>query len=337
MFYTQSLHQFDWFPTWFQTRLSSPLCHGQLNSPNTYGRFLRSFSKQNEADLREKLIQTSLARGAKLHPYKSDRKRKRPFALDIDSSSHIQYGKKMEGVEVNYCNRNCLDSLQAYDEHGYPYWLDVRPGRTHTATGTEEVIQNVFKHVDRNTNRFVCADSGYGNQKVFNACANADANFVIAGRANVYKLYTKRIERWQKNQITCSKWHPTWDRKLLVLAGRMSTNISYRDDQVAWWGRPSEWYFRARRLRIPCFFTNVGEFELNNEKIVKFYRKRDHAEFLFAKVRMGLICSTFPASRLQRIVFTRWSLHLPNLTCDSRGIYETKIDLHLQKSFVFTL
>jgi hypothetical protein len=71
------------------------------------------------------------------------------FILDIDSTGHEQHGAKIEGVEWNYKGHWCLDSLQAYDQYGFQYWLYVRPGATFTSNGLAELIHQVFKKVPK--------------------------------------------------------------------------------------------------------------------------------------------------------------------------------------------
>ncbi|MBC7533661.1 MAG: hypothetical protein H7318_19010 [Oligoflexus sp.] len=55
------------------------------------------------------------------------------IVLDIDSTSHLQYGRKMEGLKFNYSGENCLDSLAVFDQFGLAHHLDVREGATFTA------------------------------------------------------------------------------------------------------------------------------------------------------------------------------------------------------------
>jgi hypothetical protein len=49
----------------------------------------------------------------------------------------------MEGVETNYKNIECLDTLKAFDEYELPYWHEVRHGATHTSVGAAEVISSI--------------------------------------------------------------------------------------------------------------------------------------------------------------------------------------------------
>src|SRR5690606_35250354 len=109
------------------------------------------------------------------------------FILDLDSTSNRQYGRKMEGVETNYNGVMCLDTIKAFDELGFQYWHEVRPGRTFSAEGCSQIIHHVFSRMPetksfKKTRRFVRADSAFCNSEFFNACAAKQAAFVTALR-----------------------------------------------------------------------------------------------------------------------------------------------------------
>ena len=55
----------------------------------------------------------------------------------------------MEGVEINYKKHWCLDSLQAFDQFGFQFWMQLRPGATFTAKSATEVIGAVFGQIPK--------------------------------------------------------------------------------------------------------------------------------------------------------------------------------------------
>ena len=110
-----------------------------MNAANTYGDFLRDFSLLNCKDTSKVLIEQALKLRDKIAPRKKD------FILDIDSTPHVQCGKKIEGVEYNYKNLHCLDSIDAYDELGFQYHTEVRPGATYSSNGAVEIIGNISR------------------------------------------------------------------------------------------------------------------------------------------------------------------------------------------------
>ena len=101
-------------------------CHGKVHQATTYGDYLRSFERWQPRRLNLAL------RDLALHLRRSAFKEDEDFILDIDSTSHEQHGRKMEGVEYNYDGKWCLDSIQAFDQYGLQYWMDVRKGSTFT-------------------------------------------------------------------------------------------------------------------------------------------------------------------------------------------------------------
>ncbi|MEZ4741144.1 MAG: transposase [Bdellovibrionota bacterium] len=123
------------------------------------------------------------------------------FILDIDSTSHAQHGKKMEGVEFCYKKFRALDSIVAFDELGFQYWHDVRPGSTYTSNGSSQIIHEIFSRIptgNREQRRIVRGDSGFSNVEFYNACAVKGAGFVCAAkRTDKFKERVARIKNWE--------------------------------------------------------------------------------------------------------------------------------------------
>ena len=66
------------------------------------------------------------------------------FILDIDSTSHRQYGLKMEGLGYDYSKNYGLSSLQAFDQYGFQYWSSVRGGSAHTSVSSVDATNTIF-------------------------------------------------------------------------------------------------------------------------------------------------------------------------------------------------
>jgi len=116
---------------------------GYVNAPITYGDYLRDFSLLQIRNFRHKLIECALELRIKAFSKEKD------FILDLDSTSCRQHGKKMEGVEYNYNGDWCLDSIQAYDQFGLQYYIDVRPGGTYSSNNAVTITHEVRREVDR--------------------------------------------------------------------------------------------------------------------------------------------------------------------------------------------
>lgn len=85
------------------------------------------------------------------------------ITLDIDATSHLQSGRKIEGVSYNYKNEWCLDSLQILDELGFCYSLELREGSTFSSVGACELLTPVLAQVrEKNYKRiYIRGDSAY--------------------------------------------------------------------------------------------------------------------------------------------------------------------------------
>lgn len=91
---------------------------GPMISSHRYSEFLAEFELQQLRELQTLLIRTSLNMHKMSHGLSEFTL---ALAIALDSTKHEQYGFKQEGVNFSYTNERCLDSLHAYDTHGYPY------------------------------------------------------------------------------------------------------------------------------------------------------------------------------------------------------------------------
>jgi hypothetical protein len=264
---------------------------GKVNASTTYGSFLRSFEVWQPRRMNELLAKTALATRRKLFPHDRD------FIIDIDSTSHVQYGKKMEGCAYNYANKWCLDSIQAYDQYGFQYWVNVREGNTHTAKTAPDIIEKVFRQMPKHSRRYMRGDSGYCNFSVFRACADYNVNFVICMRQLMYEplISTVRNWRWSRDirmqdgrrcQIGSTVYMPSkLDRETLrvVFIRAHKKNATIYD--------PDPFEYRA-------WITNIGEGNWNHEKVVNFYKKRGNAENFIRELKNGFDMHHFPCQKL---------------------------------------
>lgn len=261
-------------------------------SPTTYGNFLRSFDKPMISKLGKSLMSHTFELHKKLNP-------SGPLIFDIDSSSHIQHGLKMEGLSINYLGDRCLDSLQVFDQFGLAYHLNVREGATFTAQNAPFVIEELGRVVSKNNkthDRIVRADSGFSNNQVFEACEHAGFDFVIAMRENLYApLFRRRIE-WKKprNQIFIDEgvefgegvYHSKLCGKLyrVVLMRKPITGPRPLFEDAKW-----EYY---------GWVTSISSANLKAEDVILFYRKRGHAENFIREMKNGFDLHHFPCQKL---------------------------------------
>jgi hypothetical protein len=272
-------------------------------SAKSFGDFLRTFNDYHCKTLQYALINQSFA-------MRSDAVGKtNQFILDVDATSNRQYGKKMEGVELNYKNIECLDTLKAFDEFGFPYWHDVRPGATNTSVGVSEVISSIFSRLPKTTNyegikKFVRADSGYCNVGFFNACKVAGAQFVTHMRDNMLEPRLHLITKWRKQNSTNPKrikihdgraceigetvYRPTNGQQLLRI-------VCLRTEKS---NLPSTPLFDLARYDYYAFVTNIPHSDMSPQEVILFYRGRGNAENFIKEDKYGFDLKHYPCLKL---------------------------------------
>jgi hypothetical protein len=134
------------------------------------GDFLRNFEPTHLNLLNEYLTRQALAARKHFAPDTS-------LILDMDSTSHIQSGKQIEGLAVNYKSEISLESLDCFDElgfcYGFCYGFYLRDGATFSSAGAGAEIERIFSHLDYQTENHFRADSAYCNEEVMRALKKA--------------------------------------------------------------------------------------------------------------------------------------------------------------------
>jgi hypothetical protein len=266
---------------------------GKVNASNTYGEFLRAFTPYQCKNLNYHLIKTALKLRKAVHPKATE------FILDIDSTPHEQHGRKIEGASFNYDSLYCLDSLQAYDQFGFQYWMDVRPGSTFTTNGVPEVIYEVFKEIPEKVARYLRIDSGNCNVDVFNAARTANAKFAAAMRENMWAPILSRVKRWKRSKHV--KFHDDRDVDVgetiyFPKKGREILRVVFIRALKP--KEQSQGLFGDVRYDYRAFVTNIRQHEMTGEGVIKFYRGRGNAENFIKEYKNGFSLYHFPCQKL---------------------------------------
>ena len=164
----------------------------------TGGNFLRSFNQRSIEQLQDAHISLALKMRKVIKPNEKN------FELSIDSTPHIQTGQKMEGLEWDYKNNWGLNSLNAYDQFGFSYGFDLRPGATYSANGAGLMIRSIFNQIGSQMKKYLRADSAYCNLEVMNTVINQKGKFALAMKENVYKPIlrnNKNTIKWRKTKL----------------------------------------------------------------------------------------------------------------------------------------
>lgn len=126
----------------FEELMGDPLIiemFGEVPTPKSFGNFLRAFTPENIKVLRKFLTQQSLC-------YRKKLKLKDSITFNIDSTDHEHHGDLIEGLEFNYKGKWCLDSLEVFDDEGFCYDFDLRPGATFSSQGSVEMMRGILEH-----------------------------------------------------------------------------------------------------------------------------------------------------------------------------------------------
>lgn len=219
------------------------------------------------------------------------------FVLDLDSTDHEQHARQMEGLGFNYANVWGLSSLQAFDQFGLQYWMEVREGGAFTSNGAAAAIASIFKRVPRFSRRILRADSGYCNTDVFNACHKANADIVVKMRENMLTPLLGQITSWKPNRRirhhdgraveTGTAIYRTrrGEKGLRVLIARAAkAEVPLFDDRYDYFG----------------FATTLTHGEMRDEEIVDFYKQRGVAELYIRELKTASTSTIFPAKSCSR-------------------------------------
>lgn len=266
---------------------------GKTNAANTYGQFLASFKEGQCRSLNQSLKDIAFALRKALFPKESQ------FILDIDSTDSTQHGQKMEGLAFNYKSNWGLDSIVAFDQFGFEYWHEVRPGNTFTANGSTNIIAEVFGGCPKNTLKILRADSGYCNTDVFNACYFQRADLIIAMRANMAAPLISTVKHWKKAKDiafydgrSCEIGHtiywPEHGKELL----RVIFIRALKDKEQ------SRGLFGDEQWEYHAWVTTIGEHEMKDEKIIELYRQRGNAENFIKELKHGFDLKHYPCQKL---------------------------------------
>lgn len=260
----------------------------------TLGDFLRLLSDKEIALLQELLVDIAFILRKSLYP-------KEDFILSMDSTPHEHYAKKMEGIAWNYKNMWCLDSQNAYDQYGFSYLFDLRPGNTHSSVDSEVWARKIFSRIPKALNRYFRGDSAYGTNDMYHALQAEGVKFTIVLKSNVSKVVranNKNLLTWKKTKINffesdeCevamgfySVEHVGTFRVVFIRAPK----IDYQPDMFEDFDDLFLYY---------SIITNIGSDEMSDEDIIKFYSKRADAENFIREQKYGFDFLNFPCQKL---------------------------------------
>ena len=261
----------------------------------TMGDFLRTFGRRHIERLQDLLFEMALNLRMAIF---DDKK----FILTMDSTPHVQRGQKQEGVKFNYKNYWCRDSQNAYDQYGFSYLFDLRPGNTYSGKDADLWVHKLFSKVPDSMERWFRADSAYCSHKMFHALKVKNVNFAIVLRENLGRYVRKK----NKNLLT-------WKKSELQFFGSDKCEVAMGLYPIKRLGNLRVVFIRAPKENCQldlfedfqegayCYYsiiTNVSSFDMSDEEVIDFYRQRATAENYIKEQKYGFDFLNFPCQRL---------------------------------------
>ena len=278
------------------------VCDQTSYTPKSYGDFLRGFSGLQAKKLTHSLSHQSYALRERMGS------KQKSITIDLDSTPNVQCGKKMEGVAFNYKNQWCLDTLHAFDEFGFQYWSDVRPGNTYSSDGAVEAVHHIFNNMPKTVHykkirRYARGDSAFCRTDLFNAFAAKNVGFVVCLKRNMLDPLLGQIRHWKKpkhkkreirfyDDRDCELAETLYRPKKAVEILRVVVMRAVKK------GREGLLFKQQEDYDYYSFISNIGEHELSSEKLIRFYRKRGQAENFIKEMKYGYDLLHYPCLKL---------------------------------------
>jgi hypothetical protein len=269
------------------------------------GDFLRDFGPEHLEAINTHLTKQSLAARKQFAPG-------RPLILDMDSTSHVQSGSKIEGLGYNYKGEWCLDSLDSFDELGFCYGFRLREGGTFSSVGAPAEIERIFRHIPYADEKHFRADSAFCNEECITACLRRGANFTITAHGNTgWESRIPSITNWQPWQYTQEElewaaakkvslpeidvgsilYHPSWSENLRFYIVVKRTKVSVNNGA-------SLFEHAAGGLRYYGVITNWNLFQHTPQQVLEHHAKRGNSENFIREKKVHLDLKHFPCLKM---------------------------------------
>jgi hypothetical protein len=273
---------------------------GEIPSTYAMGDYYRDFGVEHRQSLNEFL--RTFARRARKQVAPGE-----PLVIDIDSTSHVQRGLKMEGVEWNFKHKWCLDSLAAWDELGFCHGMELRPGSTFSSQGAPDLIAQVFSHLKHGDRKFLRGDSAFHNMDCILACVRVGASFTISAHRN--STWEDKVKNG-----AISEWIPwEYSQEELKKAGELGVkppivelgSMVYKPG----WSDNLRFYVVVKRTLVKDkkgneiwkhygIVTNWNMFRTKLQTLVEFHQKRGNSENFFKEEKWAYDMLHFPMQKL---------------------------------------
>ena len=273
-----------------------------LTHSRTAGDFLFGFQRRHIEKIQEVLLETTFFLRMAINQEKK-------FILSMDSTPHKQCGKKMEKLGLNYKGIWGFDSQNAYDQFGFSYLFDLRPGNTWSGSEAERWIHQIFSRCPDWMERYFRADSGYGKQSVFAALKAANVKYTIVLKENIGRYVRKKnldhlvwkktaIEFFNSNKCEMAMGlYPLQNlgnlRVVFIRKKKSDDEIKKQLDLLKKYDSEEDDY------EYYSIITNIDALEMSGEQIIEFYRGRANCENFIREQKYNFDFLHFPCKKFE--------------------------------------
>lgn len=201
------LRGFDSISDWEEFRRDlhfKALFNDQVPASRTLEDFFNDFNQNNIMLLNQYLHSMAMSLRGHLNESLEEKYKPGPIIWDIDATPHVQYGKKMEGVEKNYKGDMSLNSQMVFDELGLCHGVQLRPGNVEKdSEQAVQLLEQVFAGFKFQVKKYLRGDSAYCTQEVIKCCLSHGVTFTVTAHGNIgWENHINQITNWTDWEYT---------------------------------------------------------------------------------------------------------------------------------------
>ena len=246
-----------------------------LASQSTYSRFINRLN-EGSFDQLIKVNQIIIENFYKQYPPES-----KTITCDIDTSYFETFGRQ-EGASYNkHYDCTGLSPLAIFDyEAKLLIGADLREGTTYCSNGADELITSVLERFQESFPELTCrfrGDSGFASPKVYDACEEKGAEYVI-------RLKDNQVLEREANKLINKEYDP-------ARCGEDQTIVGEFMYKAGTWKRARRVICEIKLIagellpRNMYIVTNVSD--MTPKEVLAFYRKRGNMENYIKEAKNG--------------------------------------------------
>jgi hypothetical protein len=293
---------------------------GESVAPRTMGDYLRDFESTNHSQMNGYL--GSMSRAVRRQLIEVLPEQYRPKAaptIDMDSTDHLQHGKKMEGLAYNYKGTWGLYSEVAFDELGFCHGVTLSAGNTKPGSTAAPLIEHCFKSYKFQDEKYFRGDSAYCYQEVLQTLIRLGVTYTIAANdaTSGWRSHLDEITEWTswvyseeelkgaekkskvlpKVELGRFHWQPSWadNIRIPVVVKRTwqdaCVKTEEKNGQLVLLPIAAHWEYYG-------VVTNWDLFQHSLQEVMAFYLKRGNAENFIREEKYGFDLKHFPCIEL---------------------------------------